>query len=73
MVTGMRPCRRAQGQLEGFDVVYAALIASYGSIPAALQASPGCACTAYVTYLTRTQLQIMHSTEGWGDSQSVLS
>ena len=64
VVENLRSFTVLQGQLEGFDVVYAALLTGYGSVPAALQASPGCACTVYVTYLTETQLQIMHRTEG---------
>ncbi len=53
-----------QGALSGFDVVYSSRFASYGSVPAALQASLGTVCSAFVTFLTRKQLEIMHRTEG---------
>eukprot|EP00667_Euglena_gracilis_P012772 EG_transcript_13126 len=53
-----------QSLLLGFDVVYAPLIASYGSVVATLQASPGTAVELFVTFLTDQQLEHMHSTEG---------
>eukprot|EP00668_Euglena_longa_P016909 GGOE01021220.1.p1 GENE.GGOE01021220.1~~GGOE01021220.1.p1 ORF type:complete len:354 (+),score=87.53 GGOE01021220.1:141-1202(+) len=53
-----------QSVLLDFDVVYAPLVAPYGSVVATLQASPGSAVELFVTYLTDPQLERMHSTEG---------
>ena len=53
-----------RGQLVDFDVVYAAYISSYGSVTASLTRSPETVCQVFVTFLTREQLEWMHSTEG---------
>ncbi len=53
-----------RGRLHDFDVVYAAHLAGYGSIPATFQASPGTAVTVFVQWLDGTQLARMHETEG---------
>lgn len=52
-----------RGQLTNFDVVYAAHVAGYGSIPATFQSSPGTTVTVFVIWLTDFQLEIMHATE----------
>ena len=49
-----------------YDVVYAAHIASYGSIPAVLARSPGTIIDIAITWLTKSQLQRMHETEAIG-------
>ncbi len=49
--------------LPGFDVVYSARLTSYGAIPAALAPSKGTVLEAFVTYLTKRQLRVMHKTE----------
>ena len=49
-----------------YDVVYAAHIASYGSIPAVLARSPGTIVDIAITWLTKLQLQRMHETEAIG-------
>lgn len=49
--------------LAGFDVVYSAHIARYGSVPAMLQAAPGTTVTLFVNWLDDTQLAAMHETE----------
>ena len=49
-----------------YDVVYAAHIASYGSIPAVLARSPGTIVDIAITWLTKSQLQRMHETEAIG-------
>ena len=46
-----------------YDVVYAAHIASYGSIPAVLARSPGTIVDIAITWFTKSQLQRMHETE----------
>ena len=56
------PSRR--GRLHDFDVVYAAHLARYGSIPATFQASPGTSVTVFVQWLDEPQLARMHETEG---------
>ena len=53
-----------RGRLHDFDVVYAAHIASYGSIPATFQHSPGTAVSVFVLWLDEPQLARMHETEG---------
>jgi hypothetical protein len=59
---GEIPAQR--GKLHDFDVVYAAHLARYGSVPATFQQSPGTAVTVFVLWLTDRQLQRMHETEG---------
>jgi len=49
--------------LAGFDVVYSAHIARYGSVPAMLQAASGTTVTLFVNWLDDTQLTAMHETE----------
>lgn len=49
--------------LTGFDVVYSAHIARYGSVPAMLQAAPGTTVTLFVNWLDDAQLVAMHETE----------
>lgn len=56
------PADRAK--LHGFDVVYAAHLSSYGSVPATFQVSPGTAVTVFVLWLDQAQLSRMHETEG---------
>jgi hypothetical protein len=59
---GPIPAQRAR--LADFDVVYAAHLASYGSVPATFQHSPGTAVTVFVLWLSERQLARMHETEG---------
>ena len=49
--------------LKNFDVVYAAHLAEYGSVPATFQSSPGTVVTIFVLWLTEVQLTRMHQTE----------
>lgn len=49
--------------LAGFDVVYSAHIARYGSVPAMLQSAPGTTVTLFVNWLDAAQLTAMHETE----------
>jgi hypothetical protein len=53
-----------RGRLHDFDVVYAAHISSYGSVPATLQASPGTSVALFVLWLDEAALARMHATEG---------
>jgi len=50
----------------GVDVVYAALFAAYGSVPATIHDSPGTEAFVHVTWLTPAQLERMHASEGAG-------
>jgi len=52
------------GALRDFDVVYAAHLSGYGSVPATFQHSPGTIVTVFVLWLTGSQLDRMHETEG---------
>lgn len=52
-----------RAELENFDVVYAAHLAGYGSVPATLQSSPGTSVTIFILWLTEKQLFRMHETE----------
>ena len=58
------PVERAH--LKGFDVVYTARIASYGAVPAMLQAHAGAEVSLAVTWLNDRQLAVMHESEGVG-------
>ena len=51
-------------RLKEFDIVYAAHLTHYGSVPAMLQRAPGTTVELAVTWLDDTQLEIMHATEG---------
>ncbi len=53
-----------RGRLHDFDVVYAAHLASYGSVPATFQHSPGTVVSVFVLWLDEPQLARMHGTEG---------
>ena len=53
-----------------FDVVYCPLFSPYGSIPATMYYSPGTAIDTFINYLTPSQLETMHETEGLGFSYS---
>lgn len=55
------PVQRAQ--LTGFDVVFSAHIAAYGSVPAMLQVSPGASVSIAITWLDDEQLAIMNQSE----------
>jgi hypothetical protein len=52
-----------RARLRDFDIVYSAHISAYGSVPAAIQLSPGTTVSTYVTYLTPEQLTAMSRTE----------
>jgi hypothetical protein len=49
--------------LSDFDVVYSAHVTAYGSVPAAIQSSPGTEAVVFVVYLTEDQLRLMSETE----------
>ena len=53
-----------RGWLHDFDVVYAAHLASYGSVPATFQYSPGTVVSVFVLWLDPPQVSRMHETEG---------
>lgn len=54
--------------MHGYDVVYCAHLAGYGSVPATLHGSPGTEVRVAVTWLTEAQLERMHETESVGAS-----
>ncbi|MBO6562896.1 MAG: hypothetical protein JJ959_20285 [Nisaea sp.] len=56
------------GWMHGYDVVYCAHVAGYGSVPATLHTSPGTEVRVAVTWLTEPQLERMHQTENVGES-----
>jgi hypothetical protein len=58
---GAIPAQR--GLLHDFDVVYAAHLTGYGSVPATFQHSPGTRVTVFLLWLNETQLVRMHETE----------
>lgn len=58
------PIPAQRGRLADFDVVYAAHLTAYGSVPATFQHSPGTATTVFVLWLDERQLARMHETEG---------
>jgi hypothetical protein len=55
-----------KAKLYDFDVVYSAHFSSYSAIPATFYYSPGTILNTFITYLTRSQLEQMHKTEGIG-------
>ena len=55
------PIQRAM--LDDFDVVYAAHLAGYGSVPSTFHPSEGTRVTTYVLWLDEPQLARMHETE----------
>ena len=59
---GAIPAQR--GLLHEFDVVYAAHLTGYGSVPATFQRSPGTRVRVFVLWLNEAQLARMHETEG---------
>ena len=52
------------GWLRDFDVVYAARLASYGSVAATITPAPGTTASVSVIWLSERQLELMHATEG---------
>ena len=58
---GAIPAER--GVLHDFDVVYAAHLAGYGSLPATFQHSPGTIVQVFVLWMAENQLVRMHETE----------
>lgn len=50
--------------IHGLDVVYAAGISAYGSVPATVRTSPDTQLTSSITLLDKDQLTRMHGTEG---------
>ena len=52
-----------QAKLNGFDVVHAAHISSYGAVPATIAPSPGTVCDIAITCLDSRELARMHETE----------
>lgn len=51
------------GELRGFDVVHSAHVAPYGSIPGALQHSPGAVASVHVMHLLAGELAAVHRGE----------
>ena len=58
----------AHGWLRGFDVVYAARLAGYGSVAATIAPAPHTVCEVSVLWLDEAQLDLMHVTEGLAQS-----
>ncbi len=56
-----------RGRLHDFDVVYAAKLTGYGSVPATFQYSPGTSVIVFVQWFTPSQLERMHETEAGYD------
>ena len=61
---GQIPVLRAE--VDGFDVVYGAHLARYGSLPATLLDTPGACAQVLVTWLSFAQLERMNVSEGLG-------
>ena len=53
---GIGPIPAQRGRLHDFDVVYAAHLARYGSVPATFQHSPGTIVIVFVLWLTAPQV-----------------
>jgi len=63
-IAGIGAIPAQRGRLHDFDVVYAAHLTAYGSLPATFQHSPGTRVTVFLLWLTDRQLERMHETEG---------
>jgi hypothetical protein len=50
--------------LRGWDVVYSAHVTRYGSVPAAVVASPGTVATVHLVFPSEVQLEAIAATEG---------
>src|SRR5690606_19462991 len=61
--SGAQPIVVLRAGLRDHDVVFAAMVASYGSVPATLLEAPGTTCHVHVTFLDPAQLEHMHETE----------
>jgi hypothetical protein len=64
--SGAQPIVVLRAGLRDHDVVFAAMVASYGSVPATLLEAPGTTCHVHVTFLDPAQLEHMHETEALG-------
>lgn len=53
--------------LDGYDVVFTAHVAGYGSVSAMLFPSPGTRVEISLNWFAPEQLRVMHETEGLGD------
>jgi hypothetical protein len=71
--TADRPVLVVPTRLQDHDVVYAALVARYGSVPATLIERAGTTCHIHVTMLDADQLERMHETEGVGSAYELVS
>lgn len=54
------------GRLQDHDVVFAAYMTAYGSLPATLIRCPGCVVDTAITWLDQEALSLMHQTESVG-------
>lgn len=66
--SGAAPIVVVEARVSDHDVVHAAMVASYGSVPATLVERPGTTCHVHVTLLDPPQLEHMHETEGLGSA-----
>lgn len=57
------PVAAVRGALLGFDAVFSAHLAAYGSVPATLRRSPGTELPLFVVYVTEAQLRLLSATE----------
>jgi hypothetical protein len=58
-------------ELRDHDVVYAAMLASYGAVPATLARSPGTTVSVHATLLDDEQLALVDASEGVGRAYRV--
>lgn len=70
--SGRRPIEVVPAMVRDHDVVHAAMVARYGSVPATLVARPGTTCHVHVTLLDPPQLDHMHETEGLGSAYQLV-
>lgn len=62
-----------RARLHDYAVVYAALISSYGAVPATNHHVPGAAANVFLTLLTRDQFRRMNLTEDVGNAYALAS
>ena len=71
--SGGRPITVLPARVRDHDVVYAAMVARYGSVPATMVDRPGTTCHVHVTLLDPGQLERMHETEGLGRAYELVT
>jgi len=63
-----KPMPVIKGIMKGYDIVFAPLVAAYGSIAATIEKSEGTDVEVWINFLDEEQIRIMDNSEGRGKS-----